>query len=227
MILRLRACVTSPQHPLPFRATSKPGKVISYTARWTVCGREKARTFEKSAQAKNFLSDLRQAAKDGEAFDLDSGLPVSMLKAATARTWLEFARAYVKARWPHAAAKSREGLTDTMTVVTLVFVKEMPGRPKAALLRVLLRQHVFVPDARRPDISPDLGKALRWLESASIPITDLEEPRLARAALEALALQLDGQPAASSTFRRKRAVFKHALGYAVELGTWRRIPSTV
>ncbi|WP_412519447.1 tyrosine-type recombinase/integrase [Actinomadura madurae] len=198
--------------------SSKPGKVISYTVRWTVSGREKSRTFEKSAQAKNFLSDLRQAAKNGEAFDLDSGLPVSMLKAVTARTWLEFARAYVKARWPHAAAKSREGLTDTMTAVTLVFVRDMPGRPDAALLRVLLRQHVFVPDARRPDISPDLGKALRWLESASIPITDLEEPRLARAALETLALQLDGQPAASSTFRRKRAVFKHALGYAVELG---------
>jgi hypothetical protein len=36
--------------------------------------------------------------------------------------------------------------------------------------------------------------------------------------MESLALQLDGQPAASSTFRRKRAVFKHALGYPVELG---------
>lgn len=198
--------------------SSKPGKVISYTARWTVGGREKSRTFERSSQAKSFLSDLRQSAKNGEAFDTDTGLPLSMLKAATARTWLEFARAYVNARWPHAAAKSREGLTDTMTAVTLVFLKDMPGRPDAPLLRVLLRQFVFVPDDRRPEMSADLGAVLRWLESASMPITDLEEPRLARTALEALALQLDGQPAASSTFRRKRAVFKHALGYALELG---------
>ncbi|HEY8480974.1 MAG TPA: tyrosine-type recombinase/integrase [Spirillospora sp.] len=62
------------------------------------------------------------------------------------------------------------------------------------------------------------GMALRWLERASVPITALDEPRLAWAALEALALQLDGEPAAASTFRRKRAVFKHALSYAVELG---------
>ncbi|GLZ06475.1 hypothetical protein Acsp03_39410 [Actinomadura sp. NBRC 104412] len=57
----------------------KPSKVISYTARWLVGGREKSRTFKRSAQANNFLSDLRQAAKKGEAFDVDSGLPVSML----------------------------------------------------------------------------------------------------------------------------------------------------
>ncbi|TDB84550.1 site-specific integrase [Actinomadura sp. KC216] len=164
------------------------------------------------------MSDLRQAAKNGEAFDMDTGLPLSMLKAESARSWLEFARAYVKARWPHAAAKSREGLTDTMTAVTLALLKDAPGRPDASLLRVLLRQYVFVAEERRPDISPDLGRALRWLETASMPITALDEPRLARSALEVLALQLDGQPAAASTFRRKRAVFKHALGYAVELG---------
>ncbi|WP_243711136.1 tyrosine-type recombinase/integrase [Actinomadura sp. KC216] len=149
---------------------------------------------------------------------MDTGLPLSMLKAESARSWLEFARAYVKARWPHAAAKSREGLTDTMTAVTLALLKDAPGRPDASLLRVLLRQYVFVAEERRPDISPDLGRALRWLETASMPITALDEPRLARSALEVLALQLDGQPAAASTFRRKRAVFKHALGYAVELG---------
>ncbi|RSN66628.1 site-specific integrase [Actinomadura sp. WAC 06369] len=94
----------------------------------------------------------------------------------------------------------------------------MPGRPDAGLLRTLLRRYVFVPDDRRPDVSPYLGLALRWLEAASMPITALDEPRLARAALEALALQLGGQPAAASTFRHKRAVFKHALGHAVELG---------
>lgn len=48
--------------------------------------------------------------------------------------------------------------------------------------------------------------ALRWLESASMPITDSDEPRLARAALDVLALQFDGQSAASSTFRQERNV---------------------
>ncbi len=58
---------------------------------------------------------------------MDSGFPVSLLKAANARRWLAFARAYVEARWPHAAAKPREGLTDTMTAVTIVLVKTCRG----------------------------------------------------------------------------------------------------
>ncbi len=203
--------------PRPNKSVST-GKVISYTARWSVGGREKSQTFGKSAQAKNFLSDLRQAAKAGEAFDLDTGLPLSLLKAATARTWLEFATAYVEARWPHAAAKSREGLTDTMTNVTPALVKYDRGRPEAAVLRSALRECVFVPEDRRTEPTPDQAAALRWLKAASLPITSLDDPKCARAALEVLALQLDGTPAAASTFRRKRAVFKHALGYAAELG---------
>ncbi|MGN9847299.1 hypothetical protein ACTMTI_55405 [Nonomuraea sp. H19] len=36
--------------------------------------------------------------------------------------------------------------------------------------------------------------------------------------LEVLAVRLDGSAAAPTTFRRKRAVFHHALEYAVALG---------
>ncbi|GAA5086015.1 hypothetical protein HNP84_009634 [Thermocatellispora tengchongensis] len=47
------------------KSATSPGKAISYTVRWTVAGRERSKTYAKSAQAKNWLSDLRQAAKDG------------------------------------------------------------------------------------------------------------------------------------------------------------------
>ncbi len=94
--------------------SSKAGKVISYTARWVVGGREKSQTFQRSTQAKNFLSDLRQAAKNGEEFDVDSGLPLSMLPSNAAdkpaRTWLEFSRAYVDMKWQGAAPKVVTGL---------------------------------------------------------------------------------------------------------------------
>ena len=200
------------------RSRRRPGKVMSYTVRWAVAGREMSQTFRGAAQAKNFLSDLRQAAKAGEAFDIDSGLPMSMVEAANARTWLEFARSYVQTRWPHTAAKTREGLTDAMTAVTIVFVKDMPGRPDAAVLRQVLREHVFVPDDRRCELTPEMGAALRWLEAASLPVRELGDLKLTRSALESLSLRLDGRPAAATTFRRKRAVLKHALGYAVELG---------
>ncbi|MEV4248748.1 hypothetical protein AB0J63_35700 [Streptosporangium canum] len=81
--------------------TGKKLRIVSHTVRWTVDTREKSSTFKIKGLAESFLSSLRQAAKNGEAFDLESGLPSSMVKAKDARTWYAFAVAYVHAWWPH------------------------------------------------------------------------------------------------------------------------------
>ncbi len=65
---------------------------------------------------------------------------------------------------------------------------------------------------------PDTTSALAWAERASLPLGQLADPRVIRAALDGLCTRLDGSPAAASTIARKRAVFHGALGYAVELG---------
>jgi site-specific recombinase XerD len=49
-------------------------------------------------------------------------------------------------------------------------------------------------------------------------VARLADPAVLRAALDALAVRLDGRRAAASTIARKRAVFHNALGYAVETG---------
>ncbi|MFF3671308.1 tyrosine-type recombinase/integrase [Microtetraspora malaysiensis] len=195
----------------------KPKRVVSHTVRWTVGTREKSSTFRTKGLAESYLSDLRQAAKRGEAFDLETGLPESMLKAKNARTWYAFAVAYVETRWPHSAAKTREGMTDSLSNVTPVLTTDRPGRPDDETLRRALREFAFVPADRRPPQTPEIAGALRWLETASLPLTALEDAKHTRSALEALALLLDGKAAAASTYRRKRAVFHHALDYAVEL----------
>lgn len=84
-------------------------------------------------------------------------------------------------------------------------------------MRRALREFVFLPEERRQEPSPEIARAVRWLEAASLPLSALEEAKHTRAALEALALLLDGKAAATSTYRRKRAVFHHVLEYAVEL----------
>jgi integrase len=193
-------------------------KKPSYVVRWTVAGEPQSTTIRGSEMAENFLSDLRQAAKNGEWFDTVTGLPESMLKAKNARTWLEFAKAYVQMRWPHQAAKSRESAVDCLMTVTPVLVADRKGQPGIDVLRRALRDQAFVPEDRRPEPTGEIRAALKWLEGASLPMTDLEERRYGRAALEALALLLDGSAAATATFRRKRAVFHHTLEYAVELG---------
>ncbi|MFC7718531.1 hypothetical protein [Nonomuraea recticatena] len=196
---------------------SKKPRVISHTVRWTVGNRERSSTFKTKGLAESFLSELRQAAKNGEAFDEDSGLPVSMVKAKDLRTWYSFAVAYVHAWWPHAAPKSREGMTDTLANITPILSTDAPGRPEDEVIRKALREYAFLPPDRRPVPSPEIAKAIRWIEAASLPLSALNEARHTRAVLEALSLRMDGKPAATSTYRRKRAVFHHVLEYAVEL----------
>jgi hypothetical protein len=53
---------------------------------------------------------------------------------------------------------------------------------------------------------------------ASPPVRQLRDPGTIRAALDALAVRLDGRLAAANTIARKRAVFHGALAYAAELG---------
>nr|WP_305778547.1 hypothetical protein [Nonomuraea pusilla] len=197
--------------------TGKKPRIVSHTVRWTVGDREKSSTFKTKGLAESFLSDFRQAAKKGEAFDVETGLPLSMAKAKDTRTWYAFAVAYVHTWWPHAAAKSREGMTDTLATVTRVLVGDAPGRPSDEIIRWALREYSFLPEDRRSQPSPEIARTVRWLEASSLPSSALEETKQVRGVLEALSLRMDGNAAATSTYRRKRAIIHHALEYAVEL----------
>ncbi|MEU4550375.1 site-specific integrase, partial [Nonomuraea dietziae] len=141
--------------------TSKKARIVSHTVRWTVGNREKSQTFKTKGLAESFLSELRQAARKGEAFDLETCLPLSMLKDKDARTWYAFAVAYVHAWWPHAAAKTREGMTDALANVTPVLVRDLPGRPDEDVIRRALREFSFLPEERRPEPSPEIARAVR------------------------------------------------------------------
>jgi hypothetical protein len=84
-------------------------------------------------------------------------------------------------------------------------------------------QHaVAYAEMKWPHLAPhsraSLADALAWVQRASLPVSQLTDPRVIRAALDGLCTRLDGSPAAANTITRKRAVFHGALGYAVELG---------
>ncbi|MGH3500953.1 MAG: hypothetical protein ACRDQA_08675 [Nocardioidaceae bacterium] len=195
------------------RTSKKP----SYEVRWVVAGRQKSRTRSTKALAENLLSDLRQAARRGEAFDPDTGLPESMRVTDRPSSWYDFACVLVDMKWPHAAAKSRDSMTDALATVTPALVVDRPGAPEPDALRVALRQYGLPPPARSLHRPGEIAGALRWLQRASLPLPELASVRYARAGLEALSLRMDGKAAAATTIRRKRAIFYNALQYAVEL----------
>ncbi|GAA1506268.1 tyrosine-type recombinase/integrase [Sphaerisporangium rubeum] len=197
---------------------NQSSKRPSYEARWKVGGKAKSKTLRTKTLAENFLSDLRQAAKVGEAFDIASGLPMSMLAAVPAAgpSVLDFGRSYVVSRWRGSAARTRE--TDVYGLLSLIpaLVADLPGRPDDAVLRSLLREYVLLPADRCPEVPPRLRPALTWLEKASLPLADLHDSRVIRTALDAISVTFAGKDAAANTVRRKREVLHHLLELAVE-----------
>jgi hypothetical protein len=127
-------------------------------------------------------------------------------------------------KWPHAAGKSRQGIAESLATVTPVLFVDAKSRPSAATVRQLLYGWSFNGRARVAGPPEDrLLRVQRWVAANTQPVRDLADPAVLRPALDALALRMDGRPAAASTVSRKRAIFFNALEYAVELG---HLPTT-
>jgi integrase len=188
-----------------------------------VAGEEHHRTFASRALAEGFRAELIRHQQRGVLFDIVTGLPEPLLRAQRSRSWFEHACRFVDVKWDHLAPKSRTSVADALATVTPALLASDRGQPAADELRSALYSWAFVATARRSGRPPpDLASAIRWLERNTIGVSDLDDPlrgpELVRAALDSLARQLDGKPAAPNTVARKRAVFYNALGYAVEVG---------
>jgi integrase len=194
---------------------NKSSKTASYEVRWVVAGKQRSRTRRTKALAESFLSDLRQAAKSGEAFDIDTGLPTSMLPKQVPVTWYELARTYIKAKWPSAAGETRKSTLDALATVTPVFVSSTRGAPSAVGVRRALLHYGLNPPRWKLPVPSEEAAALKWLGSRSLPVTDLAEADVIRSALNAIAVTMAGRPAAATTVARKRAVLYNVLKYAV------------
>ena len=190
--------------------------------RWNVAGRQFSKWFEMRALADSHRFKLMQAARAGEGFDTETGLPESMVREQQSITWYELACRFVDLKWPHAAPKSRTGIADALATVTPVMVTTTNGKPDDKILRAALYGWAFHKVRRETTkLTGDEATALDWLRAHSLKVVqfDAKEHRseLIRRALDALALKMDGTPAAAKTVARKRAILYGTLSYAVEL----------
>jgi integrase len=200
----------------------RPGKAKTrrtYEVRWKVGHSPHSRTIGSKAQADNFLSELRQAARKGESFDTETGLPDSTMRTASReRSWLEFCLAYTDMKWPSAAPKTRDALTDALaTLIPVVTSEPAPDEIDPRTLREVLRHFALAPASRGVDRPPLVAAALRWLEKTSLPVSAVSKPQHARAVLDAISVRQDGKAASATTIARKRSVFANVIRYAVEL----------
>jgi integrase len=193
----------------------KPEKK-SYIVRWNVSKEPFTKTYATRLLADSFRAKLTTAQKEGEAFRLIDGLPVSHGRERSDQSWFEFAQRYVDMKWVRAAAKSRASNADAMASITMAMLASDRGRPETKLLCKAMTGWAFNLKRREAEKGTDIENALRWLAKNTLPVSRLDDAALTRKVLDELAVKMDGKAAAANTVSRKRAVFYNSLESAIE-----------
>lgn len=118
-------------------------------------------------------------------------------------TWYQHAVGYAEMKWPHLAPHSRASLADALATVTPLLSRESGRRPSASRLRAALYGYAFNPQRRSRISDPVIISALAWVEQALLPVGQLSDSQVIRAALDGLCTRLDGSPVAANTISRK------------------------
>ncbi len=187
-----------------------------YGVRWVTEGREHSEWYVTKALANSRRSQLMQAARAGEAFDVASGLPMPEVRRQRSLSLVDLASEYVALKWPSQAANSRRSTIETLATACAAFVVDAPGRPAVATLRRVLTVHVLPPEVRRDIPDPGDVQAVAWLRKASRPVGDLADRATTRLLLDGLTVNLDGGLSAATVINRKRAVVHNLLSFAVD-----------
>ncbi|MFD9068931.1 tyrosine-type recombinase/integrase [Streptomyces lasiicapitis] len=208
---------------------SKTGrKSRPWRLRWVVAGQVRGDTFTTSALAESRRNELWHAMnRRGEAFEIESGLPESEVRAAAEADdaadaepplrWFEFCRRYIAGRWRTSAAKTREGMADGLAAVTLAMVKRGDATPKDESLRLAFRWGI-VPANAGQDPPAELKAAYDWVTTTDRPLSDMANALVFEGVMYRVSYKLDGTPAASDTYKRRRRSLNAALEHAVAAG---------
>jgi hypothetical protein len=194
-----------------FTIRRRPGHQ-TFEVRWRVAGHDKSKSFITQALADSYRAELIHAARQGQPFDPATGQPASWTTSEPVTTWYQHAVAYTDMKWPHLAPHSRASLADAPATITPCLPRPPATGHQPQALRAALYQHAFNPQRRRTrPPEPATARTLDWLERASLPVSQLADPHIIRAALDGLCTRLDGTPAAANTISRKRARIEQAL----------------
>ena len=202
--------------------TYKGKRGRTYTVRWTVGGQEFDEPMPERTLADSRLAELRTFAREGTAFDMETGLPVPEVRKAQTEaaksselSWYEHAVRYVARRWDGQAGNSRRSTGETLATVTPALLTPGKGRPDDKALQRALYGWAF---RNRPDPPEDIVHVLEWVADHSKPLADLADVDVMLDVLDAISRKLDGKPAAANTIARKRAVLSNVLDYAIGRG---------
>ncbi|WP_026323039.1 tyrosine-type recombinase/integrase [Salinispora pacifica] len=191
----------------------KRGK--TYRVCWRVADRRHKAVFKTKALADGLRSELVTATRKGEAFDIESGRPLSMRPNTAVSSWYDLACAFADMKWPNVAATTRRTHAEALTALTVLMLSSARGRPDGKLLRYALGRWAFN-TARREDMPEEVRAVLDWVKRNTRDVASLSRPEVLRPVLDGLTVRLDGSPAAASVTSRRRKIFNTTIEYAVE-----------
>ncbi|WP_030773697.1 tyrosine-type recombinase/integrase [Streptomyces sp. NRRL F-2664] len=197
-----------------------------YQLRWQVGTKPHSESFLTLGLAESRRAQFITAAREGEPWDAESGLPKSLLQKAKDISWYEHARRYVEMKWQHSPASTRRNLAEAMATVTLALVKDTRGMADHRAVRRALYTWGFNVNRWEEDAPDDVAALLAWVERKSVPTSTLADRMAVRRALDACARRLDGKTSSGAVIARKRAIFHQALGLAVDAGLLGENPLT-
>ena len=106
------------------------GRRRPWGVRWVTDGQEHSEWFTTKALAESFRTDLLKAQRAGEPFDVETGLPTSLMKRERARSLLEVAEAYVDRLWEAGAPpNTRRSAVMHLSASVPLFVRPLDHRP--------------------------------------------------------------------------------------------------
>ncbi|WP_367134553.1 hypothetical protein [Saccharothrix sp. HUAS TT1] len=190
-----------------------------YGVRWVTAGREHSEWYRTKALASNRRNDLVQAAREGQAFDIGTGLPESEIKAKSVRSLLQLAQEFIEHEWNEVAPNTRKRYVDACAIPVAAFVTSQHGAPTPMTLRRTLTTCLLLPPELRPhQLTDEQQEAAQWLGTASRPARELADGVELDKVLRTLARKLDGKATTAWTAKSRRAVVSLLLGYAVKVG---------
>ncbi|MFI5605947.1 hypothetical protein [Amycolatopsis sp. NPDC051903] len=162
------------------------------------------------ALADSHRSKLVASSQEGEAFDVDAGMPASMRRdPVETKPWFEFA----DIKWDDSSPKYRESLAESLMTITVPLLHGSYSGERAVLRKAL--KIAFNRNVRERDLTAEVQHAISFARQASRNVGDLADPEVLRAVLRALELKLDGGRAATNTVRIRRTKLGNAITYAV------------
>ncbi|MEU8512512.1 site-specific integrase [Kitasatospora sp. NPDC048722] len=198
----------------------RPNRRKPFELRWKVGSQPHSKSYVTKTLATGRLAELRTAMKNGEEFDVETGLPASELRELAKKqaqvSWFDHTKKYAEVTWPDSSAKERAARADGLATIAPALVTDRRGAPPAPVLRRALSCWAFNFSDHQGEIPEKLAEALNWLSRKSVPVARLEDSDTIREALVAITLKLDGKRAADNTIKRKYSTLSGAIGYAIE-----------